>query len=208
MSTVLHIQAANRSLLSYSLRATQTFLKAYQETHPRDVIKTVDVWDAGLPPFDPVAVAGKYRLLHGQKLDDRETETWRRVEAVIAEFKAADKYVFSSPMWNFGIPYRLKQYFDLIVQPGYTFSYSPSTGYKGLVTGKPAVLVLARGGEYREGTAAYDMQRPYLELILNFMGITDIQTILIEPTLMRGVDPAEDSLAAAGATAWEMAKTF
>ena len=51
-------------------------------------------------------------------------------------------------MWNFGIPYILKHYIDLIVQPGLTFSFSPSEGYKGLVTGKPVTVVYARGGAY------------------------------------------------------------
>ena len=56
----------------------------------------------------------------------------------IEQFVNADKFLLAIPMWNFGIPYRLKQYLDVILQPGYTFSFSPETGYSGLVTGKPA----------------------------------------------------------------------
>lgn len=56
-------------------------------------------------------------------------------------------------MWNFGIPYRLKQYIDILVQPGYTFSYSPEQGYTGLVN-KPAAVVYARGGDYSSKEAA------------------------------------------------------
>ena len=37
---------------------------------------------------------------------------------------SADKYVPAIPMWNFGIPYRLKQNINILVQPGYTFSYN------------------------------------------------------------------------------------
>ena len=55
---------------------------------------------------------------------------------MIERFKGADKYLFSLPMWNFGIPYKLKHYIDVLVQPTYTFSFSPKEGYKGLVTRK------------------------------------------------------------------------
>lgn len=48
----------------------------------------------------------------------------KNVEDVIEQFTAADKYLFSLPMWNFGIPYKLKHYIDVIVQPGYTFSFT------------------------------------------------------------------------------------
>ena len=38
----------------------------------------------------------------------------------------ADRVLISTPMWNFGIPYKLKQWFDLIVQPGITFRFDPA----------------------------------------------------------------------------------
>ena len=71
---------------------------------------------------------------------------------MIERFKSADWYLFSLPMWNFGVPYVLKHLIDVIVQPGLTFSFSPTEGYKGLVTGKKAVAVYARGGAYGSGS--------------------------------------------------------
>ena len=41
----------------------------------------------------------------------------------------ADRVLISTPMWNFGIPYKLKQCFDLIIQPGLTFRFDPARGY-------------------------------------------------------------------------------
>ena len=54
-------------------------------------------------------------------------------------------------MWNFSIPYRLKHYLDIIIQPTYTFSYTPETSYQGLVTGKPIFIAYARGGAISDG---------------------------------------------------------
>jgi FMN-dependent NADH-azoreductase len=78
-----------------------------------------------------------------------------------------------------------------------------------LVTGKPVMLVLARGGEYPAGSpaAAYDHQRPHLELLLGFMGFSDIRAAVIEPTLA-GPDKAEASLAAAVASLTSAAEGF
>jgi FMN-dependent NADH-azoreductase len=199
MNTLLYLQASPREGRSHSRFVADALVEQYRQTHPGDGVTTLDVFKAALPPFDGCAVQAKYAILHGQKHSAEEAAAWRAVETLIADFKGADKYVFAVPMWNFGIPYRLKQYFDLIVQPGYTFSFTPEEGYKGLVTGKPAVIVSARGGEYGDGpeSAGYDFQKRYVEHLLRFIGFTSIRTILVEPTLMGGPDGAEQARAAA-----------
>ena len=210
MAKLLHISASPRPKRSYSLRVAEAFVEAYKKAHPADTVAQVDVATAEIPAFGAMAVSAKYRILHGEDHTAEEAETWKAVEACIEQFKSADKYVLSSPMWNFGIPYRLKQYIDVLVQPGYTFSFSPEKGYQGLVTGKPALLILARGGAYAEGsdTAGYDMQMPYLKLILGFMGFTQIDTLVIEPTLQQGREAAQEKLSQAIAGAQERAITF
>lgn len=210
MSTILHIQASERGDESFSIRLAQAFLRSYLELHPRDSIKTLSFGKNNMPEFGALAISAKYRILHGNSSSEEEALVWKAVEATIEDFKNAKKLVISSPMWNFGIPYRLKQYFDVIVQPGYTFSYSPEEGYQGLVTGRPAMLIMARGGEYAPGTeaASYDFQRPYLESILSFIGFTKIDSIVVEPTLQAGPEVASQKLAEAISTAREKAKNF
>ena len=119
--------------------------------HPGDTVETLDLWHADLPEFDGPAIEAKYAILHGQKFSAAQEQAWNAVTKIADHFKSADKYVISLPMWNFGIPYKLKQFIDVIVQPGLAFSFSPETGYKGLITGKPVVVVYARGGAYGPG---------------------------------------------------------
>jgi FMN-dependent NADH-azoreductase len=198
MAKVLHIQASPRGERSYSRRAAEAFLKGYLSAHPGDTVETLDL--AGdIPEFGGAAISGKYRILHGEALAKEETDAWKVVLDEIERFKGADKIVISAPMWNFGIPYRLKQYFDVIVQPGSTFSYSPDTGYSGLVTGKPAL---------HTPSAAYDRQKPYLEGILGFIGFTNVDSIMIEPTMMGGPEVAQRKLDEAIVEARERAKNF
>lgn len=207
MSRLLYIEASPRKERSASIQIAKTFISEYERTHPGDTVETLDLWSITLPEFDGHVIDSKYVILHGLEHTDEQRQAWSRVEDVISQFTGADKYLFSLPMWNFGIPYKLKHYIDVIVQPGYTFSFSPEEGYKGLVTGKPVATIYARGGAYGSGTGAeaYDLQRPYLEHILGFMGFGDFQTILVEPMLAspedkeRGMEAAREQAKAIAA---------
>lgn len=210
MAKLLHLQASPMKERSYSRRAAEAFLESYGSSHPGDSVSTLDLATMNLPEFDNVTASGKYAILHGKDHSPEEAEAWKSVVDIIDDFKSADKYLVSTGMWNFGIPYRLKQYIDILVQPTHTFSYDTEKGYSGLVTGKPVQLVLARGGEYPEGTdaASMDHQKSYLELILGFIGFTDIRATVIEPTLSGGPEVGGQKLEAAISGLREAAKTF
>ncbi|MDD2389111.1 MAG: NAD(P)H-dependent oxidoreductase [Desulfobacterales bacterium] len=210
MSRLLYIQASPRGERSYSLAVANAFVGAYRNFHPESEIVKINVFEKDLPLFDGLAVKARYTILHGLDHTPQERGAWKAVEAVIDEFKSADKYVMAVPMWNFLIPYRLKHYLDVLIQPTYTFSFSPEAGYRGLVTGKPIFLACARGGEYPPGSRseAYDVQSRYLKMIFEFIGFTDIRTLVIEPTLAGGADMAGTIREQAIARAREMAAQF
>jgi FMN-dependent NADH-azoreductase len=185
MGKLLYLQASPRGARSVSTAVADAFVAAYRNAHPADEVKTVNLFTADLPPFDGFALNAKYAILNGQTPSREDQAAWGRVVALTEEFKSFDRYVVASPMWNFSIPYRLKHYLDLLVQPTLTFSFTPEQGYRGLVTGKPVFLALARGGEYPAGSPgeAWDFQLQYLKTILGFIGFTDIRMAVAEPTL-------------------------
>ena len=205
MTRLLHIEASPRKERSSSLRVAREFLSAYVEANPGDEIETLDVWKTELPPFDGFAVDAKYRIMHGQEHTPEEARAWKDVVELFERFANAEKYVFSLAMWNFGIPYRLKHFIDVITQPGLAFAASRE-GTRGLVTGRPAAVICARGGDYSSASEA-DFQLPYLEFLLRFIGFTDIRTITIEPTI-GAPDAVEAVRTSAGDRARELAKTF
>jgi FMN-dependent NADH-azoreductase len=209
MAKLLYIEASPRKSRSKSIEVANTFLDALRSANPALEVDTLDLWSTELPQFDGSVVEAKYAILHGQPHTTEQAQAWRHVEDVIARFKAPDWYLFSLPMWNFGIPYVLKHYIDVIVQPGLTFSFSPSEGYSGLVTGKKAAAVYARGGAYGPGTGAedYDLQSKALTGILGFIGITDLTNIFVEPTLAAPGD-VETTIAKAKELAAGAAKAF
>lgn len=135
MATLLYIESSPRKTRSKSIAAAKAFLEAYKTAHPNDQVVTIDLWEKALPEFDGFTIDAKYQVLHGQSFSPDQEKAWQAVVDLCDEFKSADKYVLSLPMWNFGIPYKLKHYIDVIAQPGLTFRYDPATGYRGLVTG-------------------------------------------------------------------------
>jgi len=191
MAEVLYINASPLGERSHCTAVAEAFIQAYREKNPRDTLATLDLHAVELPPFNAQAVDGKWAVASGKAAPAEARRLWSEVEQVIARFKAADKYVLAVPMWNFGIPYVLKHYLDVIVQPRLTFRVTPEGAYEGLLKGKKAFLALARGGDYSAGSGleALDHQKPYLELILGFMGIQDLSAAVIEGTA--GKDASE-----------------
>ncbi|HEX42552.1 MAG TPA: FMN-dependent NADH-azoreductase [Phycisphaerales bacterium] len=198
MATLLYIQASPRIEHSHSIAVASAFVEAYRAGHGDDRIVEMNLFETDLPPFDLLAVNAKYNVMHSREQSDEQRAAWDRIVAEINRFKAADKYVFAVPMWNFSIPWRLKQYIDILVQPGLTFTIEDGR-YKGLLEDKSALIVYARGGQYPAGTDlnAFDHQKPYIETILPFIGITDVSAIVIEPTLQQGPDAAGQKQVAA-----------
>lgn len=185
MSRLLYIQASPRLGRSHSIAVADAFLEAYSAKNPADQVVRLNLFERELEPFDGLRVESRYLIMHGKERTERHQEAWRSVEEEITEFKSFDKYVMAVPMWNFMIPYRLKHYLDILLQPAYTFAPTPEGGYQGLVTGRPVFISYARGGSYPAGTPAeaFDFQSKYLSFILGFMGFSDIRQVFVDPSL-------------------------
>ena len=95
---------------------------------------------------------------------------------LVAELQQADHYLIATPMYNFGIPAKLKAYVDHIVRAGVTFKRNADGSYTGLLNGKKATVIIASSGEYSPGapTERLDTLKPYLNEILGFIGVTDV----------------------------------
>jgi len=202
MSKLLYIKASPRGERSYSVRAADAFVAAYKAAHPGDQVEVLDLFRAELAEFGAAAAEGKYAVIYGKEGSEDSKRAWNKVVAAAEHFKGFDKYVLAVPMWNFGMPWRLKLYFDTIIQPGLTFTVTEQ-GYQGLVKGKKALAVYASGGQYAGEGAAIDHQKPHVEFLLRFMGIEDRRQMVVDGTLAEGADAR---LAETVAKAKEMAK--
>ncbi len=182
MKKLLHIVATPRDDGSRTLQVTDSFLEAFQKTHTGWVVDELNLAKEKLPELNRKRVDGKYVLLSGKDLFGEAKESWNEIVSHIERFLAADAYLISTPMWNFSIPYALKQYIDIIVQPKYLFRYTESGAVEGLVKNKKMLIITSRGGEYASPQMrGFDHQEPYLRTIFGFVGITDINFVIAQP---------------------------
>jgi FMN-dependent NADH-azoreductase len=195
MKKLLHIIATPRQEESRTLKVTEAFFEGLENNDPDCRVDTLDVTKEKLPPMTVKAVNGKYVLLGGKDLPDDLKPAWKDIIKHIERFLSADGYVISAPMWNFSIPYYLKHYIDVILQPKYLFRYTEK-GPEGLVKNKKMVVVTSRGGDYslESQNHAYDYQEPYIKAVFGLAGITDITFINSQPMDALGPDVQKEKI--------------
>lgn len=185
MSTLLHVSASPRGAASESLRIAESFLDGYRSANPNVPVDHFDLWDGNLPEFGAAATGAKMSVFAGEEPTGEQKAAWDGAAATFDRFNSADRYLFSVPMWNHGIPYILKQFIDVVSQPGMLFSFDPETGYTGLLADKKAVVIYtgAVWGPEREPAFGTDFQAPYFESWLRWSGVQDIRAIRFQPNL-------------------------
>jgi len=195
---------------SYSLSVGRAFLDAYRGEKPDADIVELDLYQTHIPHIDTDVFSGWGKLQQGKAFDELsedEKAKVARINQLTDQFIAADKYVFVTPLWNFSFPPLVKAYIDTICIAGKTFRYT-AEGPVGLLTDKKAVHIQARGGIYSEGPAK-DMEfgDRYLRTIFGFIGIRDVETIIVEG-MAQMQDQAEAIKSRAIAAAKEAARRF
>ena len=185
MEKVIYVEASPRKSRSHSMKIAKAYLEKIRGNNSNIEIKTIDLWDYDLPEFNGNMLDAKYAVIAGSDSTEEQKKAWGRVTSIYNEFADADHYVFSVPMWNFNVPYKLKHFIDIVTQPGLSWSYTPDEGYKGLMKGRTATVIYASGDGYGDGTGfeSFDLQKPYIELWLTFIGFDKIDKVIVDRTL-------------------------
>ncbi|OZT13052.1 FMN-dependent NADH-azoreductase [Priestia aryabhattai] len=184
MANVLYITAHPLSEdESLSMAVGQQFIEAYQKTNPNDEVVHLDLYTADIPFLDKDVFNGWKKLRTTGSLEELSSDERMKVGRLAelgAQFLLADKYVFVTPMWNFSVPAIMKAYIDAIAVSGKTFTYTKE-GAEGLLKGKKALHIQARGDVYSEGPEVNrEMGHRYLEVMMDFFGIESFESIIIE----------------------------
>lgn len=187
MAQLLVIDSSARQHGSVSRQLTERFLAHWLEKRRGDAVCRRDLGIEPLPHLDAWMQPAES---HGAA----ECVALQRANRLVGELVAADVLVLGAPMYNFAIPSTLKAWFDHVLRAGVTFRYSEN-GPQGLLHGKRAFVITARGGIYEGG--GQDHQEPYLRQVLAFMGIHDVTFIHAEGLnlgaefMARGLEAAE-----------------
>ena len=193
MTNLLYINASPRGDLSAANQAASIFTDALADSVQ---VSRLNLFEAKLPEITLEVTAAKMKFAMGLDLSEEEARQWTAITNLVSQFVEADGYLFSIPMWNFSIPYKLKQYIDLVTHPGLTFT-SDENGPKGIASG-PATLIYARGGDYspKDGRPdPFDFQSPYMNAWTRLVGLEPISEVLVQKT-MAGPDALSKTIEA------------
>lgn len=193
MNHLLIVTSSLSGTSSQSNRLVERYARRLEAANPGLTITRRDVGQNPVPPLD-----GERLLARTLPPAERSVAQARLVaesDALIAELKAADVVLIGAPMYNFTVPSQLKSWFDHVARAGVTFRYT-SAGPEGLLAGKRAVILTTRGGRHQGQPR--DHVVPYVETMLAFIGIHDVEVVYAEG-LALGDDARLQSLAAAEA---------
>jgi FMN-dependent NADH-azoreductase len=195
---LLYIQSSPRGPRSASIAVADAFLLAYRQARPGLAVDTLNVWEENLPDFDQEAIGAKYKGINNEPMDSPEAAVWNKIQELARRFQRADRIVLGVPMWNFAYPYKLKQLIDLVSQRNMLFTYD-GTEYGPLLKTPRAFVVYARGGTYAEDSptpaSQFDHQKGYIDFWLKFIGVKEVQTLVVEGTTWPGKEQREESIA-------------
>lgn len=179
MSTLLAVKAHPLTGEdSKSMKVFYAFLDSYKKSNPADEIIVLDLFNEDFPEIDLDILTGWNDLSSGKAFEELTASQQKKIARFnesTEQFLAADKVVIGNGLWNLNIPTRLKAWFDTINVAGKTFRYT-ETGPVPLTEGKKVLHIQANGGVY-EGQ---EFSSQYIKGILNFIGVEDIQQVLVE----------------------------
>lgn len=181
MTGLLHIVGSPRRGRSRSEAIANHLI----DSLPAFKVERLELWRIKLPELDGAMIESRYRLIHGQDVEPEFTPVWAELRAMVDHLLRFDIWLFSMPMWNFGLPYQVKHYVDCIIQPTMAFT-NHSTGALTLHgAGRTAVLIGAGALDIQPGSALshLDYQLSHLAECLKFyFGVDPVHCVRVAPT--------------------------
>jgi FMN-dependent NADH-azoreductase len=153
---------------------------------------TVNRRDIGLSPVPATAWAGAVfgPYTPAEQRTAQQNEGIALASQLADELVSADAFIFAVPFYNFGVSQHFKAYVDLVLTDS---RFAPGT--TPLISGRPAQLVIARGGGYGPGSPrhGWDHGTSWYRRVLKDIWQLDVDVIECELTLA-DVTPAMEGL--------------
>jgi FMN-dependent NADH-azoreductase len=170
MKQLLVVHGSPMRTTSFSRRIAERAVALFQSQNSGLTVIRRDLAAEPPPHLNEAAISVMRGPATGQSFADTSALAYSNM--LVDELVASDALVISAPMHNFGISSQLKAYIDNIVRVGRTFRYGDGGRPVGLLGGKTALIVVARGAVYSSGPLAnLDFQESYLRTILGFIGV-------------------------------------
>ncbi|MEY8699873.1 NAD(P)H-dependent oxidoreductase [Streptococcus ferus] len=184
-----HPDFKNRS--HHSTKMEDYFLKQVQEKYPDSSITILNLYGEMIPQIDEQTYAIYRKNAVCIDLTSAEKAVFERSTALLKQFKEHHRIVISSPLHNFNITARLKDYLDNIMIAREVYRYT-ETGSVGLMTDDYKVLYLQSSGSVYtndDRDTPLEFSHLYLrEMFENIMGFNQYYIARSQGTDLLGAD--------------------
>ncbi|TJZ54225.1 FMN-dependent NADH-azoreductase [Streptomyces piniterrae] len=174
MSYLLHIDSSSIGADSVSSQVAQSF----RGTWDGSVVHR-DLAASPVPHLDAAGIAswGTDPARHTPE----QAAAAAVQDELIEEFLGASGYLFTVPMYNLTMPSVFKAWLDQVIVKGRTFGFADGPA----ASGRPALVISARGGGYGPGTPNHgkDFVVPALETILHDLLGLEVTSLTPELTM-------------------------
>ncbi|MCU1678985.1 MAG: phosphodiesterase [Frankiales bacterium] len=210
MTTLLRVDSSIRTEGSVSRALADTAEATWLAANPTGTVVRRDLGINPLPA-DAWSLAVGTRYVPEENWTPEQRGALALVSALADEIFAADSLLLAAPLYNFGVPASVKSWIDLLVADP---RFGPGSSE---LAGKSALIVIARGGGYGEGTPrhGWDHSTAYLRRIFddNFrmqvsVAAAELTLAPVVPAMSELIGLHEQSLATAHADAAAHALTL
>ncbi len=181
-----------RNASHYSIQLEQAFLAKFRVAFPDDTVDVLNLYDTEIPRATTEELLGLWEKQAAHvSLSPAEQHVQAVNQQLLAQFKGHHRIVIASPLHNFNVTSKMKDYIDNVLVARETFRYT-AAGSVGLMTDDYRVMLLQASGSIYTRNDRYtpmEFSRLYLEkMFQEIMGFDDFYMVRIQGTQTQGVD--------------------
>lgn len=189
---IINAQPDFRNGDHYSIKLQQLFLKRFQVTFPKETVDLINLYDMEIPQLTTDQLLGIWeKQANHITLNNEEKRIFQINQDLIQQFKSHHRIVIVSPLHNFNVTSKMKDYIDNILVAHETFKYT-AEGSVGLMTDNYRVMLLQASGSIYTNNDRYtplEFSRMYLQGIFEeLMGFDNFLIVRAQGLQTNGID--------------------
>ena len=171
---VLHITARHSNDSVVSIVTNDLLSKLNFEYN----VKERDLWKEPMIPYKMDHVMAKFNIMKGHGTA-QDHETFEPIKTLASELNETDLLILSTPLWNMSIPYVMKQYVDIVIQPGLNFMETKDWPAKitPVTKDKSIVVIYSCGAEVGQDALPVDYLGDYIRDVFGLVGFSDFHAL-------------------------------